>query len=52
MTTELRGVLPVVATPFTATGEIHFGVVKDEVDWLFEQGVDGIVWVWCPKRCA
>jgi dihydrodipicolinate synthase/N-acetylneuraminate lyase len=43
MTTELRGVLPVVATPFTATGEIDYGVVKDEVDWLFEQGVDGIV---------
>lgn len=43
MTTQLRGVLPVVATPFSPTGEVDYGVVKDEVEWLFAQGVDGIV---------
>lgn len=43
MTAELRGVLPVAATPFTANGDIDYGAVKDEVDWLFEQGVDGLV---------
>lgn len=37
----LAGVLPVVQTPFTATGEIDEGTLKRELIWVREQGVAG-----------
>lgn len=43
MTTVLTGVLPVLATPFTQDGDIDLGVLKDEIDWVFARGVDGVV---------
>jgi len=39
----LTGVLPVISTPFTATEEIDSTTLAAEIDWLFEQGVDGVV---------
>lgn len=40
---ELRGVYPVFQTPFAADESIDFAVLGVEIEWLFEQGVDGIV---------
>jgi dihydrodipicolinate synthase/N-acetylneuraminate lyase len=37
------GVLPVLSTPFTAEGEIDVSVLADEIDWVIEQKVDGVV---------
>ena len=34
--------LPVVATPFDADGDIDVAALRDEVDWLFDNGADGI----------
>jgi 4-hydroxy-tetrahydrodipicolinate synthase len=38
----LKGVLPIVHTPFTADDEIDRAALKKEVDWAFQQGSDGI----------
>lgn len=47
MTTVARptitGVLPVISTPFTADEEIDRDALRAELDWLFAQGVDGVV---------
>jgi dihydrodipicolinate synthase/N-acetylneuraminate lyase len=37
----LHGVLPIIQTPFDDSGEIDWGVLKIEVDWAFQQGIDG-----------
>jgi len=36
------GVLPVLQTPFQEDDSIDHGVLKREIDWLFENGVDGV----------
>lgn len=41
--TELGGVLPVLQTPFDDDDQIDVGGLHDEIDWLFDQGVDGVV---------
>lgn len=37
----LKGVLPIIQTPFDDSGEIDWSVLQREVDWAFEQGIDG-----------
>lgn len=37
------GVLPVVQTPYHDDERIDFETLAGEIDWLFEQGVDGLV---------
>lgn len=39
---ELAGVLPVFQTPYHADESIDYGTLEREIDWLFEQRVDGI----------
>jgi dihydrodipicolinate synthase/N-acetylneuraminate lyase len=39
----IEGVLPVLATPFTADGDIDLPVLRDEITWVFDQGADGVV---------
>lgn len=40
--TVLRGVLPVVQTPFNADASIDFGALRAELAWIAEQGVAGV----------
>ena len=39
----IAGVLPVFQTPYHADEAIDFETLEREIDWLFEQGADGIV---------
>jgi len=39
----LAGVLPVFQTPYLADESIDFETLAAEIDWLFDQGADGIV---------
>ncbi|HWL53531.1 MAG TPA: dihydrodipicolinate synthase family protein [Chthoniobacteraceae bacterium] len=39
----LHGVLPVISTPFTADDRIDEAILQREIDWLYEQGVQGLV---------
>ena len=43
MTTPLTGVLPVLATPFDASRDIDFAALDAQVQWVFDQGVNGVV---------
>lgn len=43
MTLTLRGVLPVLQTPYDDREQIDFEVLAAEIDWLYAQGVDGVV---------
>lgn len=38
----LQGVFPVIATPFAEDWSIDFGVLRNGVDWAFENGAHGI----------
>jgi 4-hydroxy-tetrahydrodipicolinate synthase len=38
----LAGVIPVFQTPFADDESIDFAALEHEINWLFEQGVDGI----------
>jgi len=40
---ELGGVLPVLQTPFDDRDRVDVGVLRNEIDWLFSHGVDGVV---------
>ena len=40
---EIKGVLPVVQLPYNDDFTIDFDTFKREIDWLFDEGVDGIV---------
>lgn len=40
--TELKGVLPVIQTPFDADGEIDHDSLRSEISWVFDQGVAGV----------
>lgn len=42
MPSKIRGVLPVVQTPFTENDEIDFPALRRQVDWAFEVGADGV----------
>ena len=39
---EIRGVLPVLQTPFTAGDEIDTKTLNNEISWLIELGADGL----------
>jgi len=39
----VRGVLPVFQTPYLDDEAIDFATLERELDWLFEQGSDGVV---------
>lgn len=39
---EFTGVLPVFQTPYADDGSIDAATLEREIDWLFEQGSDGI----------
>jgi dihydrodipicolinate synthase/N-acetylneuraminate lyase len=38
----LRGIIPILAMPFTATGEVDEDSLRREVDWAIAAGVDGL----------
>lgn len=40
---NLRGVLPVFQLPYHEDESIDFDTLTREIDWLYEQGVDGLV---------
>ena len=40
----LRGVFPIMATPFTAEGTVDFEDLENETRWLDRCGVQGLVW--------
>lgn len=40
---SLGGVLPVIQTPFTLDGDIAFDDLRAEIDWVVENGADGVV---------
>mgnify|MGYP001363340520 CR=1 FL=1 len=42
-TMNLSGILPVFQTPYLADESIDFETLEREIDWLFQQGSDGIV---------
>lgn len=42
-TRDLAGVLPVIQTPFTDSGQIDDDELRREIDWVFEHGCDGVV---------
>jgi 4-hydroxy-tetrahydrodipicolinate synthase len=39
---HLHGVLPIIQTPFLDSGDIDFATLRREVDWAFDQGIDGL----------
>ena len=43
MSLEVRGVLPVIHTPFLRGGEVDFESLLREVDWAYQTGADGVV---------
>ena len=43
MAREIAGVLPVFQTPFHADESIDFATLDREIDWLFDNGADGVV---------
>ena len=38
-----KGVLPVLATPFTDNGDLDLGALASEIDFVIDQQVDGVV---------
>jgi dihydrodipicolinate synthase/N-acetylneuraminate lyase len=42
MTNYLHGVLPIVHTPFTESGDIDVATLRREIDWAYAQGADGL----------
>src|SRR5689334_12433731 len=42
MRMQLHGVLPIVQTPFLDSGEIDTATLRREVDWAFDQGIQGL----------
>ena len=41
-TKRLHGVLPIVHTPFTDSGDIDVATLRREIDWAYAQGADGL----------
>jgi 4-hydroxy-tetrahydrodipicolinate synthase len=46
---HLRGVYPIIQTPYTAAGGVDFDALEAEVKFLDKTGVHGIVW---PQRAS
>ena len=42
MLNDLRGVIPPATTPFSRDGDVDLGAMKEQVDWLIDQGAHGI----------
>lgn len=42
MSSEIRGILPVLHTPFDDQDRIDESSLQREIDWAFEQGVNGV----------
>lgn len=42
MPKPLHGVLPIVQTPFLDNDDIDLATLRREVDWAFQQGIDGL----------
>ena len=42
MLRDLRGVIPPATTPFTRDGEVDLRAMKEQVNWLIDQGVHGL----------
>ena len=40
---RLRGVIPPATTPFTETGRIDLAAAHEQISWLIDQGVHGVV---------
>jgi dihydrodipicolinate synthase/N-acetylneuraminate lyase len=40
---KIQGVLPVFQTPYHENYEIDFATLEQEIEWLYDQGADGIV---------
>ena len=40
--TELYGIIPPATTPFDEQGDIQFDAVRAQINWLIDQGVQGI----------
>ena len=40
--TELTGIIAPFTTPFSEDGTIRLDLVKPQVDWLIDNGVDGL----------
>src|SRR5262245_39571103 len=40
----LRGIFPIVQTPFTESGAVDYGVLEQEIRFLARTGVHGVVW--------
>ena len=38
----MRGVYPILSTPFDEKGNIVFDDLENQVDWIIDQGVDGV----------
>ena len=47
MAQELRGIVPVLITPFDEQGELDEGSLRREVEYCIEQGAHGLA----MKRC-
>ncbi len=43
MSLEVRGVLPVIHTPFLDGDEVDFESLRREVEWAYQVGADGVV---------
>jgi dihydrodipicolinate synthase/N-acetylneuraminate lyase len=41
-THAIRGVLPVVQMPFAQSGDVDLGTLRREIDWVLDQGADGV----------
>lgn len=42
MTSDIEGILPILHTPFDTNDEIDRDSLQREIDWAFEQGVNGV----------
>ncbi len=40
---KLRGIYVVLVTPFTADGDVNYEGMKENVEWLVDQGVHGVI---------
>ena len=38
----MRGVYPILSTPFDKHGNVVFDDLENQVDWIIEQGVHGV----------
>lgn len=43
MPQAIHGVLPVIHTPFCTQDRIDRGILRDEIDWAYQVGADGVV---------